>query len=69
MRDLDNLKVDRNSIEVVEQHDDGSSDLHYWLAQNPVDRLKGIEALRQSFFPYDPISERLPRVFEAPGKT
>lgn len=65
MREIDELKIDGNLIQVVAMKDiDELEDIRYWLSRSPRERLEGIEAMRQSMYSYDPISERLPRFFE-----
>jgi hypothetical protein len=65
MRVIDELKIDRASLEVVDLNgQDEIEDIQYWLSQSPLERLKGMEAMRQSMYAYDPLSERLPRFFE-----
>ena len=66
MRIVDDLKVDRSSLEIVdlEEINDAATDLDYWLSQAPQERLAGIEVLRQAFYDYDPDTERLQRVLE-----
>ncbi len=66
MRIVDDLKVDRSSLEIVdlEEINDAATDLDYWLSQTPQERLAGIEVLRQAFYDYDPDTERLQRVLE-----
>ena len=65
MRDVDRLRVERKSIEVVDlKAVDDSEDLKYWLSKSPIERLQGVEAMRQAMYDYDPVSERLPRFFE-----
>ena len=70
MREVDKLKMDRSILEVVDMKtvDDSTQDLRFWLSKTPLERLEGIEILRQSFYSYDPISERLPRFFEITGQ-
>ncbi|MCZ6671714.1 MAG: hypothetical protein O7C75_02130 [Verrucomicrobia bacterium] len=65
MREIDELKIDRSLFEVVDMGAvDELEDIKYWLSRSPLERLEGIEAMRQSMYSYDPISERLPRFFE-----
>ena len=65
MRDIDELKIDRRFFEVVEiKAVDELEDIRYWLSRSSLERLEGIEAMRQSMYSYDPVSERLPRFFE-----
>ena len=65
MREIDELRIDRTSLEVVDLNgQDEVEDIQYWLSRSPLERLQGMEAMRQSMYSYDPISERLPRFFE-----
>jgi len=63
---VDDLKVDRSSLEIVdlEEINDAATDLDYWLSKTQQERLAGIEVLRQAFYDYDPDTERLQRVLE-----
>ena len=66
MRQIDELKIDKSFIEVVDMKtaDDAKTDLEYWLSRPPLERIEGIEAMRQCFYSYDPSTERSPRIFE-----
>ena len=65
MRDIDELRVDRTSLEVMDFNGQQEiEDIQYWLSRSPLERLEGMEAMRQSMYSYDPVSERLPRLFE-----
>ncbi len=49
MRDIDELKIDRRFFEVVEvKAVDELEDIRYWLSRSSLERLEGIEAMRQS---------------------
>lgn len=42
---------------------DESQDQEYWFHQSPLERLEALEFLRQTFYDYDPIADRIQRVF------
>ena len=60
------FELDRTHIETgsFEDFDDTFSDIEFWMSRSPIERMQGIEFLRQSCFNYDPVSERLQRVFD-----
>jgi len=64
MRHSDFQKVDRSLVQVktLEQADD-RDDVRYWQSRPPLERLQGLELLRQAMYDYDPNTARLPRVF------
>ena len=65
MREIDELRIDRTSVEVVDLNNQNEvEDIKFWLSRSPLERLEGMEAMRQSMYSYDPVSERLPRFFE-----
>lgn len=65
MRDIDELRIDRTSLEIVDFNGQQEiEDIQYWMSRSPLERLEGMEAMRQSMYSYDPVSERLPRLFE-----
>jgi hypothetical protein len=53
-------RVNRKVISVVNLHDDNRA-VRYWRRQSPRKRLEGLEWLRQSVHPYDPVASRLQR--------
>lgn len=63
MNELDLNRMDKSAISVDALTSD-YSDLEYWLAKSPEERLSAIEFLRCQFFDYDPLTERLQRVLE-----
>ena len=70
MRISDQLKIDRSVIEVQTLHDlDDREDVAYWRTRPLIERMRGLEALRQAMYDYDPDTARLPRVFEVLVRT
>ncbi len=67
MNDIRTERLDRSVIEVstLDSSDDDARDLSYWRSKTPRERIAGIEFIRQSFYRYDPVSARLPRLLEA----
>lgn len=61
--DKDLLKVDRKVFSIVSTSEI-KKDLTYWLTKTPEERMGAVEFLRQLIFGYNPITERLQRVFE-----
>ena len=59
---LENARVDRTALSVVDLHDD-RGEVDYWMRQPPIKRMEALEFLRQQVHPYDPDTARLPRVF------
>lgn len=57
------FQFDRNAFSVNTLTEDGN-DKEYWLSKTPEQRLLAVEFLRQSIYGYDPVTERLQRVFE-----
>ncbi|WP_293915276.1 hypothetical protein [Deinococcus sp.] len=60
---MNEIKMDRqvwDSVTFETQNDD----LAYWLTKTPAERLEALELLRQIHYGYDPVTTRLPRVFE-----
>lgn len=65
MRISDQLRIERSVMEVRTLHDlDDREDVDYWRSRPPIERMMGLEALRQAMYDYDPDTARLPRVFE-----
>ncbi|GAA4023967.1 hypothetical protein GCM10022631_43580 [Deinococcus rubellus] len=58
---LRNTRMNRTALEVA-TFETQSSDLEYWLARPPVERLEALELLRQIHYGYDPATARLQRV-------
>jgi hypothetical protein len=66
MKSSRDMRIDRSTLEITDLSSagDDTRDLLFWRSQPARERLEGIEFLRQSFYRYDPISERLPRLLE-----
>jgi hypothetical protein len=56
------LRLDKTAFEVGELHNEGD-DRHFWWSKSPDERLMALELMRQSAFGYDPLTDRLQRVF------
>lgn len=63
MKALDELQVDRHSIEIT-QLTASSNDRAYWLSKTPEERFEALELLRQIAYGYEPAAARLQRVLE-----
>lgn len=61
MRKLDSLRIDRTSLKIVSKHADSGVD--DWRDKQPLERLEGLEILRQMWSDYDPDTARLPRIY------
>ena len=57
------LKLDKSSFSVSSLNEN-ESDVNYWLSRTPEERILVVEFLRQIMYGYDPVTERLQRVFE-----
>ena len=60
---LESLRMDKTVVSVVSLHEADAHDKAYWAAQSPRDRLIALEFMRQVMYGYDPISDRVERVF------
>jgi hypothetical protein len=56
-------RVDRTAFSIVSLYDE-DSDLQYWLARTPDERLSAVEQIRQIVYGYNPSTVRLQRVLE-----
>jgi len=61
--DIDSLHVDRSAFR-VDRLTDENGDREYWKSRSPRERMEYLEVLRQINYGYDPVTERLQRVFE-----
>jgi hypothetical protein len=61
---LESIRMDKTVVSVVSLHEADALDKAYWAAQSPRDRLIALEFMRQVMYGYDPISDRVERVFE-----
>ncbi len=61
MRILEKQHIDRSQIIVTDLHSD--SDVNFWRHRTPLERLHGLEILRQMWNDYDPDTARLPRFY------
>ncbi len=60
---LNNIRMDKTAFS-VSSLDDESDEKQYWLSKTPVERLYGVEIMRQMIYGYDPLTARLQRFFE-----
>jgi hypothetical protein len=63
MSDSSELHMDKTAFSVVSLHDAKRDDFEYWLSKTPLERLRGIEMIRQALYGYSPDTERFQRVF------
>jgi len=67
MRMLDQLHIDKTRVTVTNLHDrDQPND---WADKSPVERLAGLEILRQMWHDYDPATARISRVYSITERT
>jgi len=59
---LDALRMDKTAFSVISLKDAGN-DKEFWRTQSPAARLQALELMRQVMYGYDPISDRVERVF------
>jgi hypothetical protein len=59
---LEALRMDKTAFSVISLKDSGN-DKDFWRSQSPVARLQALELMRQVMYGYDPISDRVERVF------
>jgi len=69
MRMLDEQRLDKEAFEVVDMHSDSGLASDDWRAKSPLERLEGLEILRQMWSDYDPDTARLPRVYTVVEQT
>ena len=58
------IKVDRSVITTVALDHPDKEDVLFWRSKPPIERFIALEILRQQYFRYDPLSERLQRVLD-----
>lgn len=61
MRILDTLQIDKTQVEVNNIHCEKAPD--NWIFKTPLERLEGLEVLRQMWSNYAPDTARLPRFY------
>lgn len=61
MRAVNKQHVDRSVFAVIDMHSEESGD--DWRFKTPLERLDGLEILRQIWSDYDPDTARLPRFY------
>ena len=65
MRVIDTFKMDKATFSVLPSFEEADeADKTYWHSKSPQERLEALELMRQINYGYDPITERLQRVFE-----
>ncbi|MCI5149457.1 MAG: hypothetical protein D3916_08730 [Candidatus Electrothrix sp. MAN1_4] len=60
---LDSVRMDKTSFS-ISSLDEESDEKQYWLSRKPVERMYAVELMRQILYGYNPLTERLQRVFE-----
>jgi hypothetical protein len=66
---LETLRLDRTAFSVVSMKDAAQEDKEYWRTQPTRARLQAVELMRQVFYGYNPISDRIERVLEVTKRT
>jgi hypothetical protein len=66
---LDSIRLDKSSFSVVSLADADADIKSFWKAQSPSARLEALELMRQVMYGYDPITDRVERVFEVIKRT
>ncbi len=59
---LEALRMDKTAFSVISLKDSGD-DKEFWRTQSTAARLQALELMRQVIYGYDPISDRVERVF------
>lgn len=60
---MNRIKLDKKTFEICDLKD-VKSDLNYWLAKTPEERISAIEIMREINYGYNPAIDRLQRFFE-----
>ncbi|OQY57754.1 MAG: hypothetical protein B6245_15470 [Desulfobacteraceae bacterium 4572_88] len=60
---LDSIRMDKTAFS-VSSLDDESDEKAYWLSKTPIERMYGVEIMRQMLYGYNPLTARLQRFFE-----
>jgi len=60
---LDSIRMDKTAFS-ASSIDDESDEKQYWLSKTPVERIYGVEIMRQMLYGYNPLTARLQRFFE-----
>ncbi len=61
---FESIRLDKTAFSVISLHDADADVKAYWKAQSPRARLEALEFMRQVIYGYDPITDRIERVFE-----
>ncbi len=61
MRFIENIRLDKSHFEISGLHDEHAP--NGWMSKTHVERIEGLEILRQIWHTYDPDTARLPRVY------
>ena len=59
----DEIKMDKTAFSVG-LLDEPSDERAYWHFRTPQERLEALEVMNQMIYGYDPVKDRLQRVFE-----
>ena len=62
MRVLDQQRIDKSFMSFGQLHSESAPD--DWRDRGPLERLEGLEILRQMWSDYDPDTARLPRIYQ-----
>jgi hypothetical protein len=61
---LDTIRLDKTAFSVISVADADADVKAYWKGQSTRARLEALELMRQVMYGYDPITDRVERVFE-----
>ncbi len=59
---LDSIRMDKTAFSVGSL-DDESDEKQYWLSKTPVERVYGVEIMRQMLYGYDPLTRKTSEIF------
>jgi len=57
------FQLDKKAVSVA-LLGDSRDEKAYWLSKTPLERLEALEFLRQTFYGYDPVTDRVQRILE-----
>jgi hypothetical protein len=66
---LDSIRLDKSSFSVIPLAHADADVKSFWKTQSPSSRLEALELMRQVMYGYDPITDRVERVFEVIKRT
>ena len=62
---IEEMRIDKTKFEILQSFEEARiADRKFWLSRTIEERFEAIEIMRQINYDYDPVNDRIQRVFQ-----